>query len=72
MPIRQLLDGGSFGPDEIKVITAAFDGACEALGLRNREDPIVTLVAKKTLDIVNEGVSDAAEIQRRVIEALRR
>ena len=72
MPIRQLLDGGSFGPDEIKVITSAFESACESLGLRNREDPIVALVAKKTLDIVNQGVADPAEIQRRVVEALQR
>jgi len=49
--------GGSFGPDEIRVMTAAFDQILDDLRLWKRDDgssvdrgdPVVTLVAKRII-----------------------
>jgi hypothetical protein len=46
MPIRPLLFGsGVFTPEEIAVITTAFEDTLSALGLVDRQDPAVTKVA---------------------------
>lgn len=69
MPIRELLEGTSFGPDEIKAIVEAFDGACRTLGLRERNDPLVEMIAQKTISVASDGARTAEEIQRRVLAA---
>jgi hypothetical protein len=37
---------GVFSPEEIAIITTAFEDTLRALGLVNRKDPAVTMVAK--------------------------
>ena len=55
MPIIPLLQGSAFGPEEIKVMATAFQGALNALGLMDRADPLNELVAKKIIDIAKTG-----------------
>ena len=47
VPIQQLLkeQKHSFGPDDIKVLSAAFEEALRQLGLADRTDPATQLVA---------------------------
>ena len=45
MPIIPLLQGRAFGPEDIKVMSTAFEGALNALGLMDRADPLNELVA---------------------------
>jgi hypothetical protein len=40
MAIYRLIANGSFGPDEIKVMTTAYEGALVDLSVANRENPI--------------------------------
>jgi hypothetical protein len=40
MAIYKLISNGSFGPDEIKIMTQAYERALIDLGIVNREDPI--------------------------------
>jgi len=40
MAIYRLIANGSFGPDEIKVMTAAYEGALVDLNVANRDDPL--------------------------------
>jgi hypothetical protein len=40
MAIYKLISNGSFGPDEIKIMTEAYEGALIDLGIVNREDPL--------------------------------
>jgi hypothetical protein len=51
MPIIPLLQGSAFGPEEIKLMATAFQGALNALGLMDRADPLNELVAKKVIEI---------------------
>ena len=38
---------GVFSPEEIAIIATAFEDTLRALGLVNRNDPAVTMVAKR-------------------------
>ena len=46
MAIYRLIANGSFGPDEIEVMTAANEGALIDLGVTNRDDPITELIGQ--------------------------
>ena len=45
MAIYRLIANGTFGPEEIKAMTAAYEGALLDLGLVDRDDPITEIVA---------------------------
>ena len=51
MPIRPLLDGGAFSPEDITAITAAFEDTLRAMGLVDRKDPAVQMVAKRMIEL---------------------
>ena len=46
MAIYKLIANGSFGPNEIEVMSAAYESALVNLGIANRDDPITELIAK--------------------------
>jgi hypothetical protein len=72
MPIRPLLFGsGVFSPDEIAVITTAFEDTLNALGLVDRQDPAVTMVAKRMIEIARGGERDPILLRDAVLKALR-
>jgi hypothetical protein len=73
MPIRPLLEGEGavFGPEDIAGITAAFDDALQRLGLVDRKDPIVLVVARTTLELAKEGERDPKRLSDKVVEVLR-
>jgi hypothetical protein len=73
MPIRPLLEGEGavFGPEDIAGITAAFDQALERLGLVDRKDPIVLVVATTMIQLAKEGERDPKALSDKVVELLR-
>ena len=71
MPIRPLLGSGAFTPDEIAVITTAFEETLSALGLVNRQDPAVTMVAKRMIEVAKGGEHDPILLREAVLKALR-
>ena len=74
MPIRALLeaDKGAFGPEDIVALTTAFDSVLQTLKLTNREDPMVTMVAKFTIEIAKQGERDPKRLSKRVLELVSR
>ena len=58
MPIRPLLEGGSFSPEEVAALAAAFEDCLLALRLADRSDPAVTVVAKRVIDLAQGGTRD--------------
>jgi hypothetical protein len=69
MPIRPLLFGsGVCSPDEIAVITTAFEDALRTLGLVNRKDPAVTLVAKRMIQLASGGEHDPIVLREAVLK----
>ena len=72
MAIRPLLYGsGVFTPDEIAVITTAFEDTLNALGLVNRQDPAVHMVAKRIFELASGGEHDPILLREAVLKALR-
>lgn len=51
MAIHRLIANGSFGPDEIEAMTAAYDAALIELCQPNNDDPITELVAKSIVNV---------------------
>jgi hypothetical protein len=59
--------GGVFGPHEIAVMTAAFEGILRDLNLIDRDDPLVTMIAKLVIELVRDGERDPAELRKQVL-----
>ena len=70
MAIYRLIADGSFGPEEIEVMTAAYEGALLDLRLNNRDDPITELIARTIVSVTATGERDPARIKERAINAL--
>ncbi|MGB6349397.1 MAG: hypothetical protein WBG10_05145 [Pseudolabrys sp.] len=70
MAIYKLIANGSFGPDEIEAMSAAYESALVNLGIVNRDDPITELIAKAIVNAVATGERDPQSIEQRAINAL--
>ena len=70
MAIYRLIANGSFGPDEIEAMTAAYEGALIDLCLTNRDDPITELIAKSIVNVTATGERDPVRIKERAVNAL--
>ena len=70
MAIYKLISNGSFGPDEIKVMTETYEGALIDLGIVNREDPLTELIAKSIVNVTASGERDAIVVKERAVNAL--
>jgi hypothetical protein len=70
MAIYKLIQSTPLGPDEIQRLVAAYEETLRALGLKERDDPITQMVAKKVFEIVQTGIEDPAQISRLALEQL--
>jgi hypothetical protein len=70
MAIYRLIANGSFGPDEIKAMTAAYEAALVDLGLVDRDDPITEIVATAIVSITSTGELDPLLIKDRALNTL--
>ena len=72
MPIHRLLKNHAFGPDEITILTSAFDDALRRLRLADRADPATEVVARKIIELAQQGERDPTRLSERAIQALSR
>jgi len=70
MAIYKLIQNSPLGPDEIERLVTAYHETLRALGLKDRDDPITRIVAKKVFEIAQTGMEDPAEISRVAIKQL--
>ena len=70
--IRPFLARQAFEPDAVRNMSLAFDSACEALGLRTREDPATKLVAEKVIELAQRGIRDVARLRAMTLKELSR
>jgi hypothetical protein len=70
MPIRQLLLGTSFNPDEIAVLVSAFEDALRDLGVE-RTDAAATALAKRIIALAQQGERDPVRLRERAVEGVR-
>ena len=73
MPIRPLLEAeaGTFGPDDVRALASAFEASLRELGLVDRSDPAVLLVAKRVIALAKEGSRDPIVLRDRVVKSFR-
>ena len=70
MPIRRLLENHVFGPDEITVLTTAFEDTLRPLRLADRTDPATEIIAKKIIELAQQGERDPVRLRERAIQFL--
>ena len=70
MAIYRLIANGSFGPEEIDVMSAAYESALLELRLTDRNDPITEILAKTIVNVASTGERNPSLIKERVINAL--
>jgi hypothetical protein len=70
MAIYRLIANGSFGPDEIESMTAAYERALVDLELIDRNNPFTELVAKAIVNVTATGERDPEVIFERALNAL--
>jgi len=70
MAIYRLIANSSFGPEEVKVMTAAYEAALLELGLVDRDDPVTEIIATAIVSITSMGERDPATIKDRALNAI--
>ena len=70
MAIYRLIANGSFGPQEIEVMSAAYESALIDLGITNRDDLATELIAKSIVNVISTGERNPELIKERAINAL--
>jgi len=70
MAIYRLIANGSFEPEEVDVMTAAYEAALLDLSVANRDDPITEIVARAIVNITSRGERDPATIKNRALNAI--
>jgi hypothetical protein len=60
--------GHAFGPEEIKILTSAFEDALRTLGLVDRKSPAAQIVAKLTFDLARLGELDPIRLRYYAVE----
>ncbi len=69
MPITPFLAYQAFEPEEIKIMSAAFVAACDALRLKICDDPATRLVAEKVIELTQRGIRDPKMLRKLTLEA---
>jgi hypothetical protein len=68
--IHKLIANGSFGPDEIEVMKAAYEAALIDVGVTNPDEPITELIAKSIVIVTASGERNPKEVMERALNAL--
>jgi hypothetical protein len=70
MAIYRLLQNSPLGPEEIAVLTDAYERTLRKLRLVDRTDPITEMIAKKVIEMAQRGVREAQQISDMTISEL--
>jgi hypothetical protein len=70
MAIYRLLKNHAFGPDEIRVLTIAYEEALRTLRLKDRADPATEMIAKKIIEMAQRGERDSARLREHALRCL--
>jgi len=70
MAIYRPLQNSPLGPEEIGRLVAAYEQTLNALGLKDRNDPITQLVARRIIEIAQTGVREPRQLASMAIKEL--
>jgi len=68
--IYRLLKFSAFEPEAITRMTTAYEDALCALGVADRQDPVTEIVAKKIIEIAQQGERDSVRLHQRALAEL--
>jgi hypothetical protein len=71
MPIYPLLRQSTFEPEHARAMGAAFECALSDLGLTDRNDPLVQMVAKKIIELGQRGLRDPIQLREQAIREIK-
>jgi hypothetical protein len=63
--------GDVFGPEDIAQLAAGLESALTDLGIKDRNDPTTTLVAKLIIHLAKDGDRNPMSLAKRAIEIVR-
>jgi hypothetical protein len=69
VPIYRLLQNSGFQPEHIEAMGAAFEEALRKLELLDRTDPKAELLARKIIELGQQGERDPARLRELAVEA---
>jgi hypothetical protein len=72
VPIYRLLQNGAFTPEQVSLMTTAFEDVCRTLGLAERNDPLRDIVARAIIECAQRGDFDPVRLRECAQEALAR
>ena len=67
----QLGRANVFGPEDIAQLGASLESALADLGIKDRNDPTTTLVAKLIIQLAKDGDRNPMSLAKRAIEIVR-
>jgi hypothetical protein len=70
VPIRPFLDGEVFEQEHIDAMSKALADACQELGLKDKENAAVRLLAKRIIDCARGGIHDPALLKAAATKGL--
>jgi hypothetical protein len=70
MAIYRLLQNSTMEPEKISRITEAYEQALHILCVKDRDDPLTEMIAKRIIKIAQTGVHDPAQISALAIQGL--
>jgi hypothetical protein len=70
MAIYRLLQNSPLGPEEIAMLSDAYERTLRALSLVDRNDPITEIIAKKIIELGQRGVREAKQLSALALEEL--
>jgi hypothetical protein len=71
VPIRPLLRDGYFKPEDVCVLVAVFEQVIQDLRMVDRNDPAITIVAKRIIKFAQQGERHPATLLDAVLKSLR-
>jgi hypothetical protein len=71
MSITPFLAGRAFEPELIKVMSGAFAFACKTLGLSEKDDPLIPIVAHHVIGLGERGFRDRTVVYFLTLRELR-
>ena len=61
----------AFGPDAVAVLAVALEDALHQLRLVDRNDPAVTMVAKRIIELARQGERDPIRLREQAVQSFR-
>jgi len=70
MVLYRLLNAqGAFQPEQVAMMGDVFEDVLKTLGLVDRQDPLVDMIARKIIELAQTGVRDRVRLMQMTLEA---